>query len=322
MNVNKRLWGFLFLAVFSFSVSNGNCWPFKKHESKKPLIEAGKLYDDAKYPESISISKEIIENYSSSKIKAQAYWYLGKSYEELGDFDNALNTYQVAVQLYDKNMELKLALADFYYKVDLLDRAKNQYREILDKDENDFYANIGLAKTYEDLGFLNFSAQHYKKALNSKNAKSTDLKRNYAKVLAKQRKCVPAEEAALSALSDFNSDPDSWFLLSKIRYECGKKQQALSDIEKAYDYSPFRKDIAVTRILWLLSTGKINTARNLMEPLLKQNKNSALVFWTAGLVYSKTGDVKKAKEFFERAQLGEDTPFISKVSKLMESQLE
>jgi tetratricopeptide (TPR) repeat protein len=314
MKIAKKLICFALALLLIGAVSNrGHCGLFRK-TPKKVLVKSEQLYEEGKYNEAVIELEKIISKQYSSKIQKKAYWYLGKCYESLSDFDKAVNTYQLAAQLYSKDIPLHLALAGIYYKVGLLDEARSQYKEILEMDKNNFQANVGLAQTYERLGFLRFASDHYKIALQSKSQKSTKLKRDYARCFLKQRRCVEAEDAAQKALRDFKSDPDSQLLLAQVRNACGKKKMALADISKAIDLAPLRTDIAIHKALWLISDGDLKSAFQLLWPMLKREPGNPLVAWTASLAFLKSGKIKQAGKYLGITAANTQSPFIAEVS--------
>ncbi|QCK14978.1 tetratricopeptide repeat protein [Mangrovivirga cuniculi] len=71
------------------------------------------LYKQGKYEEAIEAYSEYLETYPNNEI---VIYNRGRSYEELGQFDEAIADYEKVLKIDDRHMNSRLGLASLFYK--------------------------------------------------------------------------------------------------------------------------------------------------------------------------------------------------------------
>lgn len=72
----------------------------------------------------------------------------GRSYEEKGEYDKAINCYQKGIEKYPNDITLKLDLGRVFLKVERLEESKKLYEEVLLLDPKNADAHLGLSFYY------------------------------------------------------------------------------------------------------------------------------------------------------------------------------
>ena len=112
-----------------------------------------------------SIANYYLENYEAALADQQAsigvsgeepsaadYEYIGDIYDSMGDFENAVAAYQVAIQLDPEEAWYHNYLGDIYYGADDFASAEAEYRLAIEIDSTvpRFYDNLGYALNWQD----------------------------------------------------------------------------------------------------------------------------------------------------------------------------
>ncbi len=79
--------------------------------SQSLFDEGTKLFTEKKYQEAKSVFEQVLKSHSH---KAEANYFLGKTHFELGDFDEAEDFLQAAIEVDDRRIDYHLALATVY----------------------------------------------------------------------------------------------------------------------------------------------------------------------------------------------------------------
>jgi tetratricopeptide (TPR) repeat protein len=117
----------------------------------------------------------------------------------VGHLDNALGVYQLGVQLYPKDLNLLTELGLLLHRSKLEEQAEPMFQKVLKIHPNNAAAHIGLGEIDHALGFLERSAEHYEKALETMSDHA-GIWADYAEVLISARDYKTGELAARRAL--------------------------------------------------------------------------------------------------------------------------
>lgn len=279
---------------------------FTNAESK---VSASALFNRAKvdfeqeqYLQSIEKFNTLLDGKIKKDLRKKTYLYLGKAYQNTGQFDDALSVYQIAVEFYPQNTNLLVALGKIYYKFNLLDHAKAVIKKALKISPREADANRYMAYTYEKLGFLTEAVSYYEKALENSSDKTPDLWHNYGICLYKSRRFDKALQAVKIA-RDFRPKNTSFiFTEAKIHYALKNTDKALKNIKQAYGLNPNSKEIKLTLALWLTDRGDTKTALKIASSVLEKEPDEPLGLWVTAIAYLKEGKVSASLKYLDLAK--------------------
>lgn len=288
---------------------------FALDRDEAALTGALELYEDGKYEASIRAFDALIQSRPSSEVNRASYFYMGRAQEQLARPDRAIGIYQVGAQLYPRDLPLALALGGLYLKSDLFKDAEIFFLRAVKQDKDSVDAHEGLAETYERLGHLEWAEREYEEAIRLSEIPEWGLLLKLARCLYGERKFSEAEAAASRSLASGGADPEVWRLTARIRYERGRKEEAIGDLDAALALAPKRSDIALEKALWLLSSGKAEQSLADTEGVLALEPDNALAHFAAGLALMARGRRAEAAAHFRIAAGHELTaPFVAAVS--------
>lgn len=229
----------------------------------------------------------------------EAFYYLGQSYERLGRFDKALSVYQLGVKLFPTDINLLTQLGMLLHRTGLEEHAEPVLQKILSIHPNNAAANLGLAEIDHSLGFLDQSAEHYEKALETMSD-DAPVWRDYAEVLISARDFKTAELAARRSLA-IKDDPETAFDLARAQRASGRLSEALETIAPALARHPQRDDLALALALWQLEAGRYDEALASAERLLRAATPPAAAYWVRACVKLKRDQYHDAVEDLRKA---------------------
>jgi tetratricopeptide (TPR) repeat protein len=306
-----RVLCFLLLAIAVCPA--GASFLFWGKDKEDPLAKGMALYGEGHYAQAESELSGKLASLDTQD-KKRAYWFIGSCYEQEGKLDHALSDYQLAVQIYPRDMQLLLALGRLYLRIGLPDRAAKIFSTMLAIEPDSFEAHIGIADVYAGEGFLSKAAEHYKTALDSMTVRDLSVWRAYASTLLESRHYAQAREVMTHVLSINPDDPDSLLLSARLYYEMGLHESALETIGRAAARAPKRNDIVLRRALWLISAGETDHGLGIAFGVLEREPQEPLALFTAGLALIKKGEADHARQYLERAAAQESAPFIAKAA--------
>jgi tetratricopeptide (TPR) repeat protein len=252
---------------------------------------------------------------------AQAYLFLGMSYKRLGRLSEALSTYQLASNLFPKDINLLSELGDILHQAGLDEQASPIFDKVLSIHPNNARGHLGLAEIDRRLGLLEESADHYERALELMPDQA-GLWRDYAEVLLGLRDLKTAELAIRKSLA-LVPEPDSLVDLALIQRAGGRVDDALSTMEQAFSAAPQRDDIALARGVWLLEAGRYEDAKAAAASRLQGDDKDPLALWIQARARLHDGHREQAiKDLRLAAGAVRSNPFIARAAKALLEQLE
>lgn len=286
-------------------------------EQKQKIAAAREAYAKGNYGQAIQICKDfLMQNQDAPKRRTKRiYFVLGNTYTTLEDYDNALLTYNEALELLPKDVELNLALADLYYKTELYDKAIEFYNKALKFDEGNMPALLGLGRAYFKIGFLSKSRQYFKEYLEQPGQKDPSIYLDYANVNFLSNNSNVALNYAAKAAKLEEENPDIYFLKAKIYNNLNSLQQARVNIDKALMLAPQREDILLTSMLWkAYEKDTAQTAFKEIKEYQKQNPQSQLAIFIEYLSLINQGKKQEALKVLKQVQGQEQDSFIKNIS--------
>jgi tetratricopeptide (TPR) repeat protein len=106
-------------------------------------------YRDKKYGPCISTLKTVLAKANpQSKQYADALYYTAYSYDLLGQTDDALATYQKALEQSPNDLDLIFNLGRLYYMQSKYDKAIEYFQKVLQSNPDDFDTNVDIGNSY------------------------------------------------------------------------------------------------------------------------------------------------------------------------------
>lgn len=279
-----------------------------------------KLFDDGKYPQVIGELSPASIGRMSSREQRQAYFYLGSAHERLEQLDKALGVYQLGVKLYPRDINLLTQLGTLLHRSGLEQQAEPLFQKVLSIHPNNAAAHLGLAQIDHNLGFIDRSAEHYERALETMSDHAP-IWTEYAEVLLAARDWPTAELAARRSLALAETAEARYALALALRGS-GRLPEAVETLALAEKASPARLDFTVARGLWLLEAGRHEEAAAVAETLLKSPQPPLLSHWIRARARLKRDDYRGAVEDLKRVAAAERAaPFASSAAKTLLAEL-
>lgn len=284
-----------------------------------PLDQHKKLFSSGKYGEVIAkLSPEAMQKLRKGDLQ-RAYFYLAASYERTGQPDKALGVYQLGARLYPRDIDLLTPLASLLHHMGLEEQAEPLFQRVLQIHPNNAEAHLGLGEIDHALGFLDRSAEHYDKALDTLGDQGP-VWRDYAEVLLAARDYKTAELAIRKAI-ELSPETPARVDLAFIQRASGRLEEALKTLDDVLAQAP-STEIALTRALWLLEAGRYEEALPPAEAALKISPDDALALWIRARVHLKADRYNQAVKDLEAAAKAERrAPFVAQAAAEMLSQL-
>ena len=274
------------------------------------IEEPRRLFEAGQY-------KEVVGRLSGTEIgrmrvpdQKQAYLYLGMSHERLGAMGTALGVYQLGAKLFPKDLNILTQLAMVLHHTDLEESARPVFEKVLSIHPNNAVANLGLAEIDYALGFLDRSAEHYDKALETM-ADNPAVWRDYATVLLGLRDFRTAELAARRSAM-LQEKPETLWVQARAQRGDKRLGEALLTLARVVELAPGEDRYALALALWRLEDQDFDGALKLVEKPLKAENPSPLAFWVRARVRLKRGLLAQALEDLRAAASDERAaPFVA-----------
>ncbi len=165
------------------------------------------------------------------------YLLLGQVFETAGDVGRSEASYQQAAKI-GAAPEFHNALAGFYIRKGLLDKAEKQFLEAVRIAPSSYQAHMGLGIVYEALKNFEKAKEHYRKAL-SLNPKFTPASNNLAYLYAEtNEKIDEALNLAQAAKERAPADPYISDTLGWIYYKKNIHTRAIPYLKEAVEKVP------------------------------------------------------------------------------------
>ena len=272
------------------------------------------LMKQAKWNEALRLLQRLLNNSTSTKEKALAYYNLGIIYTELKDWQNAKINLERAHELDSLSSDAVVALGDVYFNDGRPEKAIAKYREALRLNPENTKIHRALTKLYLDLGQLT-EAEGSAQALLDHKKKDPEAYyfANYAlgKVYQKREVYDSAIKYYEEALNDTNEEHRYRIHIALAMSQmAGNKPEhlALSNLKKAIALRPNSSLARLSLARALLKDGTIRSQEMAEEELTTIIQStgvatglSSKAFTLRGIIFYKRGQFMRALDEFTRA---------------------
>ncbi len=200
-------------------------------------------------------------------------------------------------------------------------QAEPLLQKVIQIHPNNARAHLGLAEIDRSLGFLDRSAEHYEKTLESMPGQAP-IWRDYAEVLLSQRDFKTAELAIQKAL-DLSSEPASLIDFAFIARAQGRLDEATAILDAVLKTNPEREDVPLLRALWLLEAQRWPEAQAAALTRLKTDPGDPLAHWIYAQAALRQARRAEALEHLRSATKGaQRARFVAEAAQALLSALE
>lgn len=289
---------------------------------RKEYVKARTSYEQGDYQTAVSqLSQYIYKTQNVTRREIRAYRLLGKSYEQLGQKNRALEVYLEALEFHPKQVALLLEAARLYQENGLTERSIEMYERALNQEPNNLTALAGQAANYTTLGFYSKARSFYDQFFTLSSAVSPRYRALYAATFLHQRDYENAFIHITLALEQEPADPDFWLLSAKARRGLNRPQEALADLEAALRLAPARQDLLAYKALWLYDAGEYTRSIQTATALLQQDPQNSLARLVQALNWLKQGKTRKARQQLTLIAASSPHSFIAQVAQKLVSSL-
>jgi tetratricopeptide (TPR) repeat protein len=241
----------------------------------------------------------------------RGYLLLGASYEKIGHQEKTLSVYQVGVRLFPRDKELLSRLALLLHHAGLEEDAQPLFERLVQIEPGSPYGHLGLAQIDRALGFLDRSADHYKKTLAALPGRG-DIWQEYGEGLFEARDYRNAELALRRALELVPGSVEATLDLALILRAMGRVDDALSELDGLVRAG--RVEALRARALWSLEAGRDEEAAAAAAALLGRLPKDPLGLYVRARLGLQAGHRAQALADLQAAAAQEtESPFAARV---------
>ena len=191
---------------------------------KKELSKIQNLFKKKKFNLVIQKSKALLEKNSNQTI---IYNYIGLSYIQLNEIENALKIFQLANKKIPSEPSILCNIGLAYKNLDDISKARNYFNKAININPKHLSSHINLGHLENNLNHSEKAADYYLKAYNFDN-NSEEVLTYYILNLSARGKFVEAKKIILELNNKFPENTKSYQLYSKIhKYKLDDPHQKL-----------------------------------------------------------------------------------------------
>jgi len=246
--------------------------------------------------------------------RSLSHYIMGVFYEDLEDFDQAIQEYQKAVQSETQNTYLRLKLASSYIKKNNIEAAIGQLKLAIAADPAAVQPHALLSLAYSLQKKEALALVEYEAAL--KNAsllepKNIDLYKGLGAVYFRQNKLLEARGVYKLVIGLSPKDPEAYFYLGSVDYQLKDLPAAEKDLKTALKLKPdYHEALNFLGYAYLEENRNIATAGKLIKKALELDPENPAYIDSLGWFYFRKGRFKEAQRELEKASLLLEDPVI------------
>ena len=125
-------------------------------------IQGDHLFRTGDYQAAIAAYTKVLE---SKPFNIKAIYNRGRSYEELSQFDQALQDFERVVELDPKHVQGYLSIGNYYFRLENHDQAAFNYEKAVKNDEGSADAHLLFGKALHKMGEVDQAMEAYTDAI-------------------------------------------------------------------------------------------------------------------------------------------------------------
>ncbi|XP_053988593.1 protein O-mannosyl-transferase Tmtc3-like [Hylaeus volcanicus] len=249
---------------------------------------------------------------------AKLFNNVGHALESQGRFKEALNFFNMAVQVQGDDIGAHINVGRTYNHLKMFKEAEDAYlkaKSLLPKAKpgESYQARIAPNHLNVFVNLANLIAKNatrleeadllYRQAI-SMRADYTQAYINRGDVLVKLNRTKEAQEVYERALFYDSNNPDIYYNLGVVFLEQGKASQALAYLDKALEFDPEHEQALLNSAILLQELGRAElrkVARERLLKLLRKDSNNERVHFNLGMLAMDDHDSGSAERWFRNA---------------------
>jgi tetratricopeptide (TPR) repeat protein len=254
------------------------------------------LYEAGNYKEAASEYELLLTHGWPAKEKSRLLRNKGVCHEMIGQYDNALRSFQEAITLLPRNAENHMDLGRVLEKINLPEDAINSYTKSIKFKANNPESNYGLGRIYQKLGLNAKAAGYYGKTLEQNpGMRDPEIYRRMSECYESLQKWDLSASMLGKAIS-ISPETEDYINLSSLYVMQKKYTEATTLLNGLLKDNPGREDIMLSLASVYIKEKKYGMASNLLEDTLKLHPESGLAHFLLGLASYFNNDRSLAKK--------------------------
>lgn len=236
---------------------------------------------------------------SSTTMRSKAYEVKGDIEYKLKNNENTFKNYELAIQLRPKEIDLYINRGEYYFELDLLEKAEADFKAILEIDSTNIYAYGGLGRNYLKEKRYDLAEKNFTKAIQLNNLYYVAFKLR-AQTYFEQNKF---KEAILDILEVISIEPEeSDSRETFLTFSLNDFNFALSELNEKSKDAPFSEYWNTTRARLYNKNGKYSLAIKEFNQLIKylgRKNNIDYLISERAITYENAGLYEKAIQDYD-----------------------
>ncbi len=233
-------------------------------------------------------------------LNSSFHYSIGESFLQMGNYPEALNFFQKAVELDSANLQAWVGLATVYEIQKEPERALKIYQQLLPGDSE----NLRLR---EKIISMNYILNRYPAAIKEAEEavqmfpKELNLKKSLGTLYYLQRESAKAESTFIELQNLAPQDPMAPLFLGKIALQSKKYQKAKNYLTQSLSLSDTLLDGWVSLARCYAEQDSLLKATETYQKALEKVYDTTEVYFFMGITYSRANQTEKAVEIFNKA---------------------
>lgn len=236
---------------------------------------------------------------TSTTMRSKAYAVKGDIEYKLKNNENTFKNYDLAIQLRPKEIDLYINRGEYYFELDLLEKAEADFKSILEIDSTNIYAYGGLGRNYLKEKRYDLAEKNFTKAIQLNNLYYVAFKLR-AQTYFEQNKF---KEAILDILEVISIEPEeSDSRETFLTFSLNDFNFALSELNEKSKDAPFSEYWNSTRARLYNKNGKYAAAIKEFNQLIKYlgtENNIDYLISERAITYENAGLFEKAIQDYD-----------------------
>lgn len=236
---------------------------------------------------------------TSTTMRSKAYAVKGDIEYKLKNNENTFKNYDLAIQLRPKEIDLYINRGEYYFELDLLEKAEADFKSILEIDSTNIYAYGGLGRNYLNEKRYDLAEKNFTKAIQLNNLYYVAFKLR-AQTYFEQNKF---KEAILDILEVISIEPEeSDSRETFLTFSLNDFNFALSELNEKSKDAPFSEYWNSTRARLYNKNGKYAAAIKEFNQLIKYlgtENNIDYLISERAITYENAGLFEKAIQDYD-----------------------
>lgn len=255
-------------------------------------------------------NQEIVDMYREIIDKApgfiELYIALGKTYQDLQQYEDAICEYKMAIWLDNLNMRAYYNLCRVYEELKDYENAVKMCEKLIELQPNIAEFHCRLAQYLYFMGDVDRAIEHYQSAvtLNPNSQWTSVVSQTLGFIFQENTKNLDAAIAAYQTANNLNpNDIDIYLSLGTVFFEKGAYDNALAVYKKALEKTPYNARLHCNLGYLYWGKGNIEEAMKEYEKAIQYDNTYDIAYNNLGVIYlDDLGKVKEAIKLFETAK--------------------